>query len=45
MFQIGARIEVRTARTIDAALLDIMERLVVDVRVIQHGLGGNAANV
>jgi hypothetical protein len=37
--------EVRTIRTIDAALLDIMERLVVDVRVIQHGFGGNASDV
>ena len=39
------RVGGRTIHTIDTALLDIMERLVVDVRVIQHGFGGNAANV
>jgi len=37
--------EVKTTRTIDAALLDIMERLMVDVRVVQHGFGWNTSDV
>lgn len=32
-------------RTIDAAFLDIMERLMVDVRVVQHGFGRNTSHV
>lgn len=37
--------EVKTIRTIDAALLNIMERLVVDVRVVQHGFGRDTSDV
>ena len=37
--------EVKTTRTIYAALLDIMERLMVDVRVVQHGFGWNTSDV
>jgi hypothetical protein len=32
-------------RTIDAALLDVVERLMINVRVVEHGFGGNAADV
>jgi len=37
--------EAKTTRTIDAALLDIMERLMVNVRVVQHGFGRNTSDV
>jgi len=37
--------EVKTTRTINAALLNIMERLVVDVRVVQHGFGRDTSDV
>jgi hypothetical protein len=32
-------------RTIDAALLDIVESLMINVRVVEHGFGGNTADV
>jgi hypothetical protein len=35
----------RTIRTVDATLLDIMECLVVDVRVVEHRLGRNITDV
>jgi hypothetical protein len=37
--------EAKPTRTIDAALLDIMERLMVNVRVVQHGFRRNASDV
>ena len=36
---------VNKTRTINATLLDIMECLVVDVGVVEHGFGGNATDV
>ena len=36
---------VGTSLTIDTASLEVVLSLVVDVRVVQHGLGGNASNV
>ncbi len=36
---------VSVTQTIDATLLDIVEHLVVDVRVVEHGLGRNTTDV
>ena len=36
---------VRTTRTIDTALLNIVKTLVVDARVVEHGFRGYIANV
>jgi hypothetical protein len=36
---------VKETRTVNATLLDIMECLVVDMRVVEHGFGGNTTDV
>jgi hypothetical protein len=38
-------VAVRKTRTVNATLLDIMECLVVDMRVVEHGFRGNATDV
>lgn len=37
-------VKVRTTRTIDNALLDIVKTFVVDARVVEHGSRGYTAN-